>query len=178
MRNICKKIFAAVLPVIITLCLSGCGDDYVMTEEDLAVQKQLEGCWAAETDTGYNTFDEDGNLVMLMVIEFTDDFHYLMHECYMNENQTLSYEPIAYSIEEKDFKVVNDGVASYARVNFSSDGQYLYWITDDGTDTYARLDDELVTELGIPAYSPDTWAETESGDESTENTENTGESEQ
>ena len=52
-----KKIFALIAAAAMLICLSGCSD-YVMTEEDLAVQKSIEGYWVADSSTGYNEFAE------------------------------------------------------------------------------------------------------------------------
>lgn len=165
-----KKITAAAVALIITVCIAGCSGGYVMTEEDLALQKKIEGYWVADTSTGYNQFDENGNLAVMIVIEFTDSYQYLMHQCFINEGYALSREPIAYSFEEEKFKVMVDGVATYAGVNFSEDGQTMYWITDEKTDTYLKISAEEAYEFGIPEYDPQMWTETESvsGDSNTE----------
>ncbi len=157
-----KKFAAVFTAVVMTLALAGCSGKYVMTEEDLALQKSIEGYWAADVSTGYNTFDENGNLTCMVVIEFTDDFNYLMHNCLLDEGYSLSYSPVPYSFEDKMFKVVNEGVPSYARVSVSEDGNTMYWVTDEKTDTYLRLDKETAASLGIPEYTPEMWTETES----------------
>lgn len=157
-----RKIFAFIAAAALTVCMAGCSE-YVMTEDDLAVYKSIQGYWAADAGTGYNEFDEDGNLTAMIVVEFTDDFNYLMHICYLDKGYALSYPPVKYSFEDKMFKVVTDGVASYAQLSASADGQTLYWHTDDKTDTYLRVSKEEAANLGIPEYSPESWVTDENG---------------
>lgn len=158
-----RRIFAFMAAAALTVCLAGCSD-YVMTEEDLAIYKSIQGCWAADVGTGYNEFDENGNLTAMIVVEFTDDFHYLMHICYLDERYALSYPPVKYSFEDKMFKVETNGVASYAQLSVSDDGQTLYWHTDDKTDTYLKVSKEEATNLGVPEYSPEAWVTDENGE--------------
>lgn len=160
MNKFFKRIAAAVSALFIGAALTGCSE-YVMTEEDLAIQKKIEGYWVADYDTGYNYFDDDGKLFSMIVMEFTDDFHYLMHQCMVQQGYALTYPPVAYSFEELKFKAVSNGVTSYAAVEFSDDGQKMYWITDEKTDTYLRIDKEEAEELGIPEYDPKSWEESE-----------------
>lgn len=158
-----KKFFAALSAAALTVCMAGCSD-YVMTEEDLAIQKSLAGYWAADVSTGYNEFSEDGALTSMTAVEFTDDFHYLMHICLIDQGYALTYPPVSYSFENGKFKVVNEGVASFAQVSVSDDGQIMYWHTDEKTDTYLRIDAETASSLGIPEYSAESWVTDENGD--------------
>lgn len=162
-----KKIFAAVFSAVLLICTAGCSGEYVMTEDDLALQKSAEGFWLADDSTGYNEYDEYGNYTALTVVEFTNDFKYLLHTCMPADSKADGYvstsPPIEYSIEKKYFKVEIGGEASYAKVSFSDDGQTMYWGTDDATDIFQKLSDEEVNKYGITAYDPDKWAETESG---------------
>lgn len=164
-----KKIFAVIVSAVMLVCLAGCSGNYVMTEEDIAVQKSIEGRWLADDSTGYNSYDGNGNFLLLTAIEFTSDYKYLVYECMPGDDQASgyvrTYPPTAYSFEDKMFKVDVDGVASYARVSVSEDGQTLYWITDDQTDKYNRLTDEQTAILGIPAYDPVAWKEMEANSE-------------
>lgn len=160
MNRIIKKITAVIAAAVMALSLAGCSE-YVMTEEDLAVQKSLEGYWVADNSTGQNVFDEQGNLVSLFAAEFTSDYHYLTHTCLFTTDYTVSFPPVEYSIEEEMFKVVTEGVASYAKIEFSDDGQTMYWITDDKTETYFRIDAATAEELGIPKYDLKSWEESE-----------------
>ncbi len=164
MNKMLKKLTAAAVALFTAAAMTGCSD-YVMTEKDLAKQKSIEGFWAADDSTGYNSYDENGNLTDMIVIEFTDDFHYLMHECMLGSEPryALSHAPIAYSFEEEKFKVVNEGVAAYAEVYVSDDGQTMQWRTDEKTDTYLRMTEEKARELGIPEYDPESWKETVTG---------------
>lgn len=157
-----KKFFAVLTAAALTFGLAGCSE-YVMTEEDLAVYKSVQGYWAADAGTGYNQFDEDGNLTTMIVVEFTDDFNYLMHICYLDQGYAIAYPPVKYSFEDKMFKVMTNGVASYAQLSVSEDGQTLYWHTDDKTDTYLRLSKEEAASLGIPEYSAEAWVTDENG---------------
>jgi len=179
MKRIIKMITAAIAAAAVALSLAGCSD-YVMTEEDLAVQKSIEGFWAADIDTGYDKFDESGNLVMVVVFEFTEDFKYIMHECFVNDRSTLVYDPIEYSFEDGNFRVVTDGRVAYAKINVSDDGQTMYWITDGKTETYKRITEEKAEELGIIPYDPESDAgseDTERGSDSSDNSADTSASE-
>ena len=160
-----KKIFAAVVSAVMLICMAGCSDNYVMTEEDIAVQKSIEGCWLADDSTGYNEYDGNGNFLALTAVEFTFDYKYLIHVCMPGDGQAsgyvITYDPVAYSFEDKMFRVDVDGIFNYARVSVSDDGQTLYWITDEQTDRYNRLTKEQAAEMGIPEYDPAAWEETE-----------------
>ena len=164
-----KKIFASVVSAVMLICMAGCSGKYVMTEEDIAVQKSIEGRWLADDSTGYNEYDGNGNFLSLTAIEFTSDYKYLVYECMPGDGQASgyvrTYPPTAYSFEDKMFRVDVDGIASYARVSVSEDGQTLYWITDEQTDKYNRLTDEQTAALGIPQYDPAVWEETEANSE-------------
>lgn len=157
-----KKFLAVFLTAVLAVCMAGCSE-YVMTEDDLAVYKSIQGYWAADVGTGYNEFDENGNLTAMIVVEFTDDFNYLMHICYLDQGYALAYPPVKYSFEDKMFKVMVDGVASYAQLSVSEDGQMLYWHTDDKTDTYLRISKEEAAALGIPEYNAESWVTDENG---------------
>ncbi len=167
MNKILKKLTAAAVALVTAVSMTGCSD-YVMTEKDLAKQKSIVGFWAADDSTGYNSYNESGALTSMVVIEFTDDFHYLMHQCLLDEGYALSYEPVAYSFEDEKFKVMVEGVPSYAEVSVSGDGQTMYWRTDEKTDTYLRMTEEKAREFGVPEYDPEMWKETESGSDSSD----------
>lgn len=154
-----KKIAAVFTAVVMTIALAGCS--YVMTEEDLAIQKSIEGYWAADNKTGYNTYDENGIITSMMVVEFVDEFKYVLHVYDVANQMVMSYPPIDYSFEDKKFKVDVEGVASYAEMRVSEDGNTLYWITDDRTDVFVRIPEETAREMKIPEYDPAMWAETE-----------------
>lgn len=162
-----RKIFAIIAAAAVLICLSGCSE-YVMTEEDLAIYKSIQGYWAADAGTDYNQFDENGSLKVMTVVEFTDDFNYLMHMCYIDQGYALTYPPVKYSFEDRLFKVMTDGVASYAQLSVSDDGQMLYWHTDNRTDTYLKIDSETALSLGIAEYNPKTWVTDENGSYITE----------
>ncbi|MDE6595441.1 MAG: YgdI/YgdR family lipoprotein [Oscillospiraceae bacterium] len=164
-----KKIFAVIVSAVMLICLAGCSGNYVMTEDDIAVQKSIEGYWLADDSTGYNEYDGNGNFLALTVVEFTSDYKYLLHVCMPGDGQAdgyvMTYDPIAYSFEDKMFRVDVDGTPNYARVSVSEDGQIMYWITEDQTDRYNRLTDERAAELGIPPYDPAYWEEKNSKEE-------------
>ncbi len=157
-----RKILAFIAAAALTVCMAGCSE-YVMTEEDLAIYKSIQGYWAADAGTDYNLFDEDGSLKVMTVVEFTNDFNYLMHMCYIDQGYALTYPPVKYSFEDKLFKVMTDGVASYAQLSVSDDGQILYWHTDDKTDTYLKISKEEAANLGVLEYSPEAWVTDENG---------------
>lgn len=165
-----KKFFAAMVSAVMLICLSGCSGKYVMTEEDIAVQKSIEGFWYADDSTGYNEYDDYGNCTALTVVEFTNDYNYLVHTVLPGDEQADGYVmtniPIKYTFEDKTFKVDVDGVASYAKVSVSEDGSKMFWITDECTDTYNRLTEEQATSMGITPYTPEAWTETEPVSES------------
>lgn len=176
-----KKILAAAVSAVMLICMAGCSGNYVMTEEDLAVQKSIEGLWLADDSTGYNLYDENGYFLLLTAVEFTSDYKYLRYECMPGDDlasgYVMTYDPVAYSFEDKMFRVDVDGVASYARVSVSEDGQTMFWITDEQTDRYIRLTDEQKIQLGIPAYDPAAWEETETATESESGAEENSETE-
>lgn len=165
-----KKFFAAAVSAVMLICLAGCSGKYVMTEEDLAVQKSIEGFWYADDSTGYNEYDDYGNCTALTVVEFTNDYNYLLHTILPGDGQADGYvmtnTPIKYTFEDKTFKVDVDGVASYAKVTVSEDGGKMFWITDERTDTYNRLTEEQAVSMGITPYTPEAWTETEPVSES------------
>ncbi len=146
--KILKKITAVIICIAAAM-LSACSG-YVMDEEDLEVQKKLEGFWIADESVGCNTYDENGLPIMLVVVEFTDDFRYYMHQCYVNDGYVMTYDPISYTLEKKNFRVDVDGVPTYAGISFNEDASRLYWITESKTDTYERLSEEGARLFGIP----------------------------
>lgn len=151
-----KKIFAAVVSAIMLVCMAGCSD-YVMTEKDIAKQRAMVGYWAANDSTGYNAYDADGNLTNVMVVQFTEDYKYLTYDCDLVSQFTSTYEPIGYTIEDENFRVDVKGVASYAKVTISDDGETMSWYTNEKTDIYNRLSEEAAAAMGIPEYDPDMW---------------------
>ena len=146
---------AAVFMTILTMMLAGCSE-YEMTAEDLAIQKSLQGYWSADASTGYNSYDEEGIPTNILVVEFTGDFKYFIHECDFENNMVMTYDPISYSIEEELFKVVEGSKASYARASVSENGTVLSWIANGQTEIYNRLDEEAARAFGIPEYKAET----------------------
>ncbi len=141
---------------------------YVMTDEDIALQNSMVGYWAAEGSTGYNTYDENGTLQTMIVVKFSDDFSYQLFECNMTEGYTTAYDPIEYKIEKGKFRVDVKGVASFAGVNVSEDGKTLYWVTDQKTDQYTRMDEATAEALGILSYDETAGSSTEAASENSD----------
>lgn len=156
-----KKILAAVISAVMLICLAGCSDNYVMTEDDLAIQKAIEGYWLADDSTGYNEYDENGSYASLTVMEFTNDYRCLVHTYTPGNEEDNGYimtsKPIDYTFRDKMFRVDTDGVASYAKITVSEDGENLFWITDEQTDKYRKLTKEQAVAIGIPEYSAEAW---------------------
>lgn len=160
-----KKFLAAVTAAVIAVSMSGCSKEYTMTAEDLELQKSLVGYWAADDSTGYNEYDEDGYLSMMVAVQFTDDFNYLLYNCDLVNRRVLTYSPVSYTIENGKFKSDINGVAAYAGISISDDGTTMSWITDKKTDRYVRFTDEKARELAIPEYSPSAWTEHVEGED-------------
>ena len=158
-----KRIITVMLAVVFTAMLAGCSG-YQMTEKDMAMQRAIRGFWTPDVSTGYNTYDENGDLTELLVIEFTEDFNYFIHTCYVQNGYTMTDPPISYSFKNENFKVDVNGVASYARVSVSDDGQTMKWITDTQTDIYNRLDEESARALGVPIYNKEAWTSNDTGE--------------
>ena len=168
-----KKIYTAVsvvLAAVFAVLLAGCSD-YVMTAEDLAVQKSIEGYWLADASTGYNSYDEEGYPTEFLVVEFTNDFKYFLHVCNIAEGYTMTDQPVSYSFRDEKFMVEVDGVPAYAKVSVSGDGQTMQWITDSQTDTYKRMDEEMARIFGIPEYDSESWANQNSETDNSEGSE-------
>lgn len=157
-----KKIAAVFTAVVMALALAGCSGKYVMTEEDLALYKQLQGYWMADDSTGYVKYNDNGTVIGVYVVEFSDEFTYVLHYLDLENQAVLSQEPIKYEIEELKFKTYVQDVAYYAAMSISEDGQTLNWITDGKSEKYLRITEERARELGIPEYDPDSWTTTES----------------
>ncbi len=118
--------------------LAGCSEEKITDTfaEDSALYTTVEGFWE---DNSRSTED---NRIFL---EFTED-SYIFHECDIDEWQVYTYPPVEYSFERKMLNV--DG--AYAKIEFSSDGNTLYWITDDKTLTYSKVSRDEVLSLGVP----------------------------
>lgn len=161
-----KRILAAAAAAVIAASMSGCS--YTMTEEDLALQKSLVGYWAADNSTGYNEFDENGNLTMMTAVQFTDDFNYLLYYYYPNvtgdpnePSYVVTNPPISYTIEDGKFRVESGGKASYAGISITDGGYVMNWITDEKTDLYLRFSASEAASFGFPAYDPEYWKNAE-----------------
>lgn len=165
---------AVVICLVMAAVFSSCSGNYVMTEKDLALQNSLVGYWAAGNNTGYNTYDENGNIAVMLVVEFTEDFSYILYECHIDEGYVLSYDPINYTFEDEKFRVDVDGVPSYAAVTISEDGQSMYWITDEKTDRYERMEESGAIALGIPEHSGTDQTEQDTGSSVPESGSDTG----
>ena len=157
-----KKIIAGMLAAVFTIMLAGCSE-YTMTEEDLALQRAIKGYWIPDDSMGVNSYDDEGNPTELLVVEFTEDFNYFIHMCYVEDGYIMTNPPISYYFKNERFTVNVDGVTSYAQVNISEDGKTMKWITDTKTEIYNRVDEETARMLGIPEYDSEKWS-TESGE--------------
>lgn len=155
-----KKIAAVFTAVVMALALAGCSGKYVMTEEDLALYKQLQGYWIADDSTGYVNYDDKGNVIGVYVVEFSNEFTYVLHYIDLEDQAVYSETPTKYEIEDLKFKTYVEDVPYYAAMSVSEDGQILNWITEGKTEKYLRVSEERARELGIPEYDPDSWTET------------------
>ena len=155
-----KKITVMLAALVMCLGFAGCSGNYEMTEADLALQNSMVGYWTADDSSGYNSYNSDGEIISMIMVQFTEDYKYLLYECHVQDGYVISYDPVAYTIEEELFKVEVENVASYAKVKVSDDGSKLYWITDDTTTIYLSTSDEAAKNLGIPEYNPAEWEST------------------
>lgn len=150
-----KKIGAALLAALmLTACSKEEAVDY--TEAENALQASLVGYWTDDLEQLEQAVAEEKSAVS--VLEFTDNYSYLWHECNYDNWQIITYEPTKYSFEELNFKIENYGEEAYAKLETSADGNTLYWITDDNTYDYTRVPQELVDKIGIEsgkAYEPE-----------------------
>lgn len=154
-----KKITAFFVSLVMCLALTACSDEYVMTAEDLSIQKAMVGYWTADDSTGFNSYNAEGELLSTFIVEFTDDFNYLIHLCDVETGYVSTYPPVKYSIENELLRVIEDGAAYYAKIRVNGDEKKLYWTTDEETLIYFETDDEIVKRFGIPEYNPNEWAD-------------------
>lgn len=150
-----KKILrtaAVIFAAVLTVMLAGCSE-YKMTPEDLAIQNSIKGYWLADDSLGYNSYDSEGNPLSILIVEFTDDFNYFIHQCSFTDGYTMTSDPISYSFKNEKFRVDVDGVASYAKISVSGDGKTMSWITDKQTEIYHRVEEEAARAFGIPEYN-------------------------
>ena len=171
-----KKITVMLAALVMCLGFAGCSDkEYVMTEADLALQKSMVGYWTADDSSGANTYDEDGNITHMIMVQFTEDYKYLLHDCDIRNGYVTSYSPVAYTIEDEKFKVMNGDKASYAKIKVSSEGDKLYWITDDATTIYLSTPEQAAKNLGVPEYNSADWGGTAVTEDTSAETEASGE---
>ncbi len=146
-----KKTAALVLSVIMTaLMLTACSKEEQVdyTEAENALQASLVGYWTDDMALFEKTVAEENAAVS--VLEFTEDYKYLWHECDFEGWQIKTYEPTKYSFEELMIKIDNNGEEAFAKLELSSDGETLYWITDEHTYDYTRVPSEAVEKIGVP----------------------------
>ncbi len=117
------------------------------TEAEMALQSALVGYWTDDLKQLEQAVAEESSAVA--VLEFTENYSYLWHECNYDNWQIITYEPTKYSFEDMNFKIENYGEEAYAKLETSSDGSTLYWITDDNTYDYTRVPQELIDKIGI-----------------------------
>lgn len=132
-----------------TLVLTACSKEETVdyTEAENALQASLVGYWTDDLEQLEQAVAEEKSAVS--VLEFTDNYSYLWHECNYDNWQIITYEPTKYSFEELNFKIDNYGEKAYAKLETSADGNTLYWITDDNTYDYTRVPQELIDKIGI-----------------------------
>ncbi len=146
-----KKTAALVLSVIMTaLMLTACSKEEQVdyTEAETALQASLVGYWTDDIELFEKTVAEENAAVS--VLEFTDNYNYLWHECDFAEWQIKTYEPTEYSFEELMIKIDNNGEDAFAKLELSSDGETLYWITDEHTYDYTRVSEDVMKKIGVP----------------------------
>lgn len=139
---------------MLTACSKEETVDY--TEAENALQASLVGYWTDDLEQLEQAVAEESSAVS--VLEFTDNYCYLWHECNYDNWQIITYEPTKYSFDNMNFKIENYGEEAYAKLETSSDGSTLYWITDDNTYDYTRVPQELIDKIGIEsgkAYEPE-----------------------
>ena len=130
---------------MLTACSKEETVDY--TEAENALQASLVGYWTDDLEQLEQAVAEEKAAVS--VLEFTDNYSYMWHECNYDNWQIITYEPTKYSFEELNFKIENYGEEAYAKLETSADGNTLYWITDSNTYDYTRVPQELIDKIGI-----------------------------
>lgn len=121
---------------------AGCSDTSV---EDAALSQQLIGGWVPLNDDFY-TADENGNTLTFTVYEFTGSVTKL-HE--VSTGRVSSYFVNEYEIKGGKYKVIVNGSAEFAKIDFAENGNLL-WYTDTETTEFRPVTDEEVKEFGIP----------------------------
>lgn len=151
-----KKTAALVLSAILTtVMLTACSEEEAVdyTEAENALQASLVGYWTDDMELFEKTVAEENASVS--VLEFTEDYKYLWHECDFAEWQIKTYEPTEYSFEELMLKIDNNGEEAFAKLELSSDGGTLYWITDEHTYDYTRVSEDIIRKIGVPEQEPE-----------------------
>lgn len=148
---------AAVLSAVLmlTACSKEAAVDY--TEAENALQASLVGYWTDDMELFEKTVAEENSAVS--VLEFTDNYSYLWHECDFEGWQIKTYEPTEYSFEELMIKIDNNGEEAFAKLELSSDGETLYWITDEHTYDYTRVSEDVIKKIGVPKQETEKPAE-------------------
>ncbi|MCD7730737.1 MAG: hypothetical protein LUI05_04485 [Oscillospiraceae bacterium] len=149
-----RNLFLCVIMAAV-FTLVGCSDT---SAEDAALAQKLMGAWVPLVDENY-TEDEDGNVLSFTVYEFTG---YSTKVHIVNVGVVYSYPVNEYTITDGKFKVIVDGKAEYAKIDFSEEGNLL-WYTDTETTEFRPLTDEEQSEFGIPIGQTLTF-ETEEGE--------------
>jgi len=164
-----KKTAALVLSVIMTaLMLTACSKEEQVdyTDAENALQASLVGYWTDDMALFEKTVAEENAAVS--VLEFTEDYKYLWHECDFAEWQIKTYEPTEYSFEELMLKIDNNGEEAFAKLEMSSDGNTLYWITDEHTYDYTRVSAEAVEKIGVPKQKAENPVQNADGETETD----------
>lgn len=122
--------------------LAGCSDT---SAEDAALNQRLIGGWVPLVDDYYSA-DENGNTLSFTVYEFTGTITKVHH---ISAEVIFSDLVNEYEITEGKFKVVFDGKAEFAKIDFTDNGNLL-WYTDAETLEFRPVTEEEVQQFGIP----------------------------
>jgi hypothetical protein len=129
---------------VLALCaFAGCSDSTAV--EDAELNQKLIGGWVP-LDTSLYEYDEDGNITSYPVYEFTGS---VTKAHIVGSPYVSSYVVNEYEIKDGKYKVIVDGVAQYAKIGFTDEGNML-WYTDDEVTEFRPLTEDEIIENGIP----------------------------
>lgn len=138
-----KRLFLClIIAAAAVFSLAGCSDT---SAEDAALNQRLIGGWVPLVDDYYSA-DENGNTLSFTVYEFTGTITKVHH---ISAEVIFSDLVNEYEITEGKFKVVFDGKAEFAKIDFTDNGNLL-WYTDAETLEFRPVTDEEVQQFGIP----------------------------
>lgn len=138
-----KKAFLCLIITAAALfSLAGCSDT---SAEDAALNQKLIGGWVPLNDAYYSA-DENGNTLTFTVYEFTGTIT-KVHE--VSTDTISSYFVNEYEIKDGKFKVLVDGKAEFAKIDFTDNGDLL-WYTETETTEFRPVTEEEIQEFCIP----------------------------